>query len=231
MGSIELVEKCFLDYSTFDYLRSANFETLPTPAYIPEGDPEDGWFEFLYPDGDGYIVKEGPIFDFVFGTDTDQLFNIGAFAQAADDTRAVINYMHNWPVPGEAETAVPCEADPDPEVTYDLAISEMSGLQVPKMLIASTEGIGMYGIDHPVEHKDWNLLREQITRYLLFSTRLPARELFPLELMIKEQAGDIAARSRNLYAIQPLLMTEQIKDRLDAVRRARQLPIAGEGEP
>ena len=98
-------------------------------------------------------------------------------------------------------------------------------------LIASTEGIGMYGIDHPVEHKDWNLLREQITRYLLFSTRLPARELFPLELMIKEQAGDIAARSRNLYAIQPLLMTEQIKDRLDAVRRARQLPIAGEGEP
>jgi hypothetical protein len=140
MGSIELVQKCFLDYSVYDYQRSENFEALPAPAYIPEGDPEEGWFEFLYPEGDGYIVKEGPIFDFVFGDDTEQLFNIGAFAQAADDTRAVIYYMHNWPVPGEAETAVPCEQDPDPEVTYDLAISEMSGLQVPKMMVADTEG-------------------------------------------------------------------------------------------
>jgi hypothetical protein len=64
--------------------------------------------------------------------------NIGGFAQAADDTRAVINFMHNWPVPGDYDTAVPCLASGD--ITYDVSISEMSGLQVPVRMVAGTEG-------------------------------------------------------------------------------------------
>ena len=141
MGSIELVEKCFLNYGVYNYMRSTNFGALPSPAYIPESDPTEGYFEFLFPDGDGYIVKSGSILEYAFDSmDTDPLVNVAAFAQAADDTRAVINYMHNWPVPGEAETAVPCDAEPNGDDIYDLSISEMSGLQVPKMMVADTEG-------------------------------------------------------------------------------------------
>ncbi len=97
-------------------------------------------------------------------------------------------------------------------------------------MIAATEGVGLYGIEHPVDHKDWNLLREQITRYILFSRRLTKDELLPLELIIKEQAADIAARSRNLYSIQPLLQVDQIQDRMDWLRRSRKPLVAGDGE-
>ncbi len=49
--------------------------------------------------------------DAVFGTDPGFLDgNIGGFAQAADDTRAVIDFMHDRPVPLDYETPVPlCE--------------------------------------------------------------------------------------------------------------------------
>jgi hypothetical protein len=148
MGSIEMVEKCFLNYGAYLYQRGDNFGSLPSPAYIPEADPDDpliypleGTFEFLFPDGEGYIVTFGSILAYAFdGINPAQLSNVEAFALTADDTRAVINYMHNWPVPGEAETAVPCDADPNGDTTYDLAISEMSGLQVPKMMVPDTEG-------------------------------------------------------------------------------------------
>jgi hypothetical protein len=149
MGNIELVEKCFLNYETYGYTREANFGSLPSPAYIPEvaPGPYEGWFEFLTETTpDNYIVAEGPILQTVFsdgqgGFEPGYIAgNIEGFAQAADDTRAVINYMHNWPVPADGETAVPCLPDPDPTETFDLSISEMSGLQVPKQIVASTEG-------------------------------------------------------------------------------------------
>lgn len=147
MGSIEIVEKCFLDYTEFAYLRETNFESLPSPAYIPEGAELDGYFEFLSLTGPNtYEVAVGPILETVFPDGaggfesgyTDG--NIGGFAQAADDTRAVINFMHNWPVPADGETPVPCMPLPDPTAQYDLSISEMSGLQVPRQIVASTEG-------------------------------------------------------------------------------------------
>jgi hypothetical protein len=155
MGSIGLVEKCFLDYSAYTYNRTSNFATLPSPAYIPasEPGPYEGWFEFLsifdqiaFPEDILYTVAEGPILQTVF-SDGEGGFepgftngNIGGFAQAADDTRAVINFMHNWPVPADGETEIPCAPRPDPTLLYDLSISDISGLKVPKQVVSTTEG-------------------------------------------------------------------------------------------
>ena len=64
--------------------------------------------------------------------------NVGAFAAASDDARAVIQFMHNWQVPVGYETAVPCT--PSEDVFYDLLISPQSGLQVPVQMVSTTEG-------------------------------------------------------------------------------------------
>jgi len=158
-GVIQLVEKCFLDYSAYSYDRTTNFGALPAPAYIPEGAAIEGWFEYLalVPGTElepRFLIMEGSIMEAVFCVDPDPVTgvcvtgsdiadgftdgNIGGFAQAADDTRAVINYMHNWPVPGNFPTTVPCGASGD--IAYDVSISEESGLQVPKNIIDGTEG-------------------------------------------------------------------------------------------
>ena len=145
MGVVQLVEKCFLDYGAYGYDRTANFEALPYPAYIP-GPPDapvDGWFEYLAEIDPQQIpplfeIMQGPVLDVVFGVDpgfTDG--SIGGFAQAADDTRAVIDFMHNWPVPGDFPTPVPCAADPG-LIAYDVSISEESGLQVPVQYVNDT---------------------------------------------------------------------------------------------
>jgi hypothetical protein len=63
--------------------------------------------------------------------------NIGAFAQASDDARAVISFMHSWQVPVGYETPLPCEASG--EIFYDLSISEESGLQVPTKYVNNKE--------------------------------------------------------------------------------------------
>ena len=148
-GSVQAVRKCFLDYGptggNYGYLRADNFGALPAPAYIPESGPMDGWFEFLSlvpgtSDPFYFQILQGPIMDNVFGTDegfTDG--NIGGFAQAADDARAVIEFTHDRPLPLGYETAVPlCDA-PDTDLIYDVSISEESGLQVPTRMVADAE--------------------------------------------------------------------------------------------
>ena len=65
--------------------------------------------------------------------------NIGGFAQASDDTRAVISFMHTNQVPVDFETAVPCGATPG-DIDYDVLISDVSGLQVPKNIVDGSEG-------------------------------------------------------------------------------------------
>lgn len=145
MGVAQKVQKCFLNYEPFAYRRVANFGVLPAPAYIPELEPMEGWFEYLDlwleatgEDPDLFYVHQGPVMDAVFGIepgDTDG--NIGGFAQAADDTRAVIEFMHQNPAPEGYATAVPCEGSGD--VFYDLSISEQSGLQVPMQYVNGTE--------------------------------------------------------------------------------------------
>lgn len=145
-GVVQMVQKCFLDYSGFSYDRYANFGTnpgsLPAPPYIPAGDPYDGWFEYLDEVGpNSFVITQGPMIGAVpelmaepdyYGT------SIGAFVTAVDDTRAVINFMHLWPVPGEYATPVVCEVGADE--FYDVSISEFSGLQVPVRMVAGTEG-------------------------------------------------------------------------------------------
>ena len=162
MGTVQLVEKCFLDYGSytpndppngtgFAYQRSENFMALPAPPYIdgPSGSGQTdmaGWFEYLalMPESDPpwFEIKQGPIMDAVFpngngGNPGYTDGNIEGFAQAADDTRAVINYMHNWPVPADFPTPVPCGASGD--INYDVSISEESGLQVPRQMVATAE--------------------------------------------------------------------------------------------
>jgi hypothetical protein len=140
-GVIQLVEKCFLDYRNYEYARTTNFVALPAPAYIP-GPPDpasEGWFEYLAvldPNFPSFQILQGPITTAVFDDEpgfTDG--NIGGYAQAADDARAVINFMHDWPMP-DADvyaTKVVCEASGD--IAYDVSISEESGLQVPKNIV------------------------------------------------------------------------------------------------
>ena len=148
MGVVQFVRKCFLDYAAYGYGRSSNFEALPAPAYIPAAAPQNGWFEYLDlwapaadPVPDLFFINQGPIMAAVFADEPGYLNgNIGGFAQAADDTRAVINFMHSNPIPLGYETPVPvlCSISSDP--SYDVSISDVSGLQVPVRMVAGTEG-------------------------------------------------------------------------------------------
>lgn len=142
-GVVQMVRKCFLLYSAFGYSRDAHFGSLPAPAYIPALAAQAGWFEYLsvidaYPT---FRIAYGPILAAVPELLVDPSFtssNIGGFAVAADDTRAVIEFMHSWPVPGDYPTPLTCTASGD--TNYDVSISDVSGLQVPVRMVAGTEG-------------------------------------------------------------------------------------------
>jgi hypothetical protein len=148
MGVVQMVRKCFLDYGptggNHAYNRGANFGGLPAPAYIPAVAPQPGWFEHLMvldPATPTFGIAQGPTLNDVPELAANPGWmgsSIGGFAQQADDARAVINFMHSWPVPGEYPTPVTCGASGD--VNYDLSISEESGLQVPVRMVAGTEG-------------------------------------------------------------------------------------------
>jgi len=142
-GTIQQVTKSFLDYRGYGYDRGANFGALPSPEYIPEGAPVAGYFEYL-----AYVdATDPPLFEILRGPITTAVFedvvfagsNIGAFAQAADDTRAVINFMHDWPMPDADVFGTPVPCVPSDDVLYDLAISAQSGLQVPKNYVNGGE--------------------------------------------------------------------------------------------
>jgi hypothetical protein len=142
-GTIQPVEKCFLDYSSYGYVRGANFGALPSPAYIPKLSPNEGWFEYLayvdLTDPPLFHILQGPITTAVFEDVVFDEGNIGGFAQAADDTRAVINFMHDWPMPDADVFGTPVPCVPSDDVLFDLAISEQSGLQVPKNYVNGGE--------------------------------------------------------------------------------------------
>ena len=143
-GVVQMVQKCFLNYDSYGYDRNYNFgKLLPSPAYIPaSGPPEEGWFEYL---GDSkttpptFYKAQGPILS------APDLFinpaltaDIGGFAQAADDARAVINFMHSWPLPVVYATPLNCKASST--IGYDVSISPDSGLQVPVRIVDGSEG-------------------------------------------------------------------------------------------
>jgi len=143
-GVVQMVRKCFLDYAAYNYNRGSNFGALPNPPYIPAGAGLAGWFEHL-----AVLDLTGPTFNIVNGAILATVpelasapawagANIGGFAQAADDARAVIDFMHNWPAPADFPTPLTCSASG--AVHYDLSISADSGLQVPVRMVAGTEG-------------------------------------------------------------------------------------------
>ena len=148
-GVIQEVDKCFLNYGSYNYNynynRSANFGALPNPAYIPD-DAGAGWFEYLVSlntDPPTFGIGQGPILNAVFPDGEGNFIpfedsNIGGFAQAADDTRAVIDFMHTNPLPIGEETPVPC--DPSVGTFVDVSISDVSGLQVPRRMVDGSEG-------------------------------------------------------------------------------------------
>jgi len=142
-GVVQTVRKCFLDYGAtggnYAYDRTANFTSLPSPAYIPAAAPQAGWFEYLsvldstIP---SFGITQGPILAAVpelLAAPTLTVSNIGGFAQAADDARAVINFMHSWPLPVDFVTPLTCTASG--ATTYDVSISPDSGLQVPVQMV------------------------------------------------------------------------------------------------
>lgn len=146
-GNMVLVTKWFLNYGQHQYQRPVTYAKLPFPAYIPATSPAEGWFEYLtlYP---GLTTPEGkPLFWITEGAITEVIFadaagftggNIGGFAQAADDARAVIEFVHSHPVLAGYETPIPCgnvQPPPQPVVTYDVALS---ALQMPIRMVGGT---------------------------------------------------------------------------------------------
>lgn len=140
-GVMQLVDICVLNYGAYAYDRTANFGVLPNPAYIPAVSPTDGWFEYLSEYSISpllFQIAEGPVTAAVFADAPFVDGNIDGFAQAADDARAVIDFMHSHPVPLGYETPLLCQASTD--TGYDVSISAVSGLQVPVRMVAGTEG-------------------------------------------------------------------------------------------
>ena len=141
-GVVQMVQKCFLNYGTYGYDRTANFTSLPNPPYIPAGAPMPGEFEYLaLVSLPTFEIRQGPILDAVPELLANKDLtgsNIGGFAQAADDARAVINFMHSWPVPVDYATPLTCTASGD--TGYDVSISSDSGLQVPVRIVDGSEG-------------------------------------------------------------------------------------------
>lgn len=144
MGEVKVITKRFLDYAGNVYNRYNNFLSLPAPANIPEDTPTDGWFEYTELTGYDefgnpiYGEAEGPTYDVVFGGTSYTGDLLTGFAQAADDTREVILYMHSWPILGDGATPPVCgNVSPD---YFDIFISPLSGLKVPVRMAAAGDG-------------------------------------------------------------------------------------------
>ncbi len=147
MGEVAAREKCFIDYSNttlgYSYNQEENFARLPNPAYIPKTGPQPGKFEFLKLLDDPSATE--PTFHIANADILGTVFQVCSpandmaalsFAQAADDTRAVINFMHNWPVPGDYATKHDA-CTPNEIILYNLYIVS---IQVPKFINVGAEG-------------------------------------------------------------------------------------------
>jgi hypothetical protein len=106
-GVVQIVNKCFLDYRAYDYLRPQTYGNLPYPKNIPATNPALGYFDYLTPHATLLAVDNRPLFYINSANIVPTVFlslpgfsegNIGGFAQASDDARAVIDFMHGHPV-------------------------------------------------------------------------------------------------------------------------------------
>lgn len=148
-GVVQIVNKCFLNYGAYDYLRAQTYGNLPYPKNIPANNPVLGFFDYLtlYP----LQTPDGkPLFNILSASIAPTVFpdsaggslpgftdgNIGGFAQASDDARAVIDFMHSHPVLEGYEAPVLCEgtAPPPPAALVDVS----SKLQMPIRMVGNT---------------------------------------------------------------------------------------------
>ncbi|OQW70068.1 MAG: hypothetical protein BVN35_18415 [Proteobacteria bacterium ST_bin11] len=142
-GSMQNVVKYFLDYGSYGYARANTYTKLPYPANIPANQPISGCFDYLtlYDDAttdDGaplFYIDSAGIYPTVFsGLPGFTEGNVGGFAQASDDARAVIDFMHSHPVLAGYEAPVLCQAAPPPAAPVDLS----SKLQMPIRMVGNT---------------------------------------------------------------------------------------------
>ncbi|MCQ8119925.1 hypothetical protein, partial [Methylomonas rosea] len=142
-GSMQNVVKYFLDYSGYAYARANTYTKLPYPANIPANQPISGYFDYLTlydaaTTADGaplFYIDSAGIYPTVFsGLPGFTAGNIGGFAQASDDARAVIDFMHSHPVLEGYEAPVLCQAAPPPAAPVDLS----SKLQMPIRMVGNT---------------------------------------------------------------------------------------------
>jgi len=145
----------------FTYNRGTNFASLPDPPYLsaegsyllgstdmcyldPVDDSEtactDGMFEVLdtltvpnIPGLPSFQVVHEMIYETVFDPGDDVGIGEAAlFAQASNDTRAVINHMHLWAVPGISATDPPCTE------LFQVTGIVISGFEVPTKIVAGS---------------------------------------------------------------------------------------------
>ena len=116
-GVVQMVNKCFLNYGAYAYSRSQTYGNLPYPKNIPAANPTLGFFDYLTPHPTLLAADNRPLFFIDSAGIVPTVFlslpgfsggNIGGFAQASDDARAVIDFMHNHPVLEGYEAPVLC---------------------------------------------------------------------------------------------------------------------------
>jgi hypothetical protein len=144
---VKTVNKCFLDYGAYAYTRSQTYGNLPFPKNIPAASPQLGFFDYLTPTSPVVLAVDGrPLFYIKSASIVPTVFvslpntfagnNIGGFAQAGDDARAVIDFMHTNPVLAAYAAPVLCEgtAPPPPVAAVDVS----SKLQMPQRMVGNT---------------------------------------------------------------------------------------------
>ena len=144
-GVVQTVNKCFLNYSAYSYGRSQTYGNLPFPSNIPAANPQLGFFDYLTPYLSLTAPDGRPLFNISSASIVPTVFqslpgftggNIGGFAQASDDARAVIDFMHTYPVLVGYEAPVLCEGSTPPPPAAPVDVS--SKLQVPKKMVGNT---------------------------------------------------------------------------------------------
>jgi hypothetical protein len=145
-GKVQTVNKCFLNYRTYDYSRTQTYGNLPFPKNIPAASPQLGYFDYLtlYSNGSPplFFIDSASIVPTVFLSLPGFLDgNIGGFAQAGDDARAVIDFMHSHPVLAGYEAPVICDSSAPSYADVS------SKLQMPINMVANTAREGTLTVD------------------------------------------------------------------------------------
>ncbi|MDO9214201.1 MAG: hypothetical protein Q8Q54_18175 [Methylococcales bacterium] len=154
-GVVQTVNKCFLNYSAYNYERSQTYGNLPFPKNIPATNLQLGFFDYLTPYQNQITTDGRPLFYIKSASIVPTVFvslpatgtaNIRGFAQASDDARAVIDFMHSHPVMAGYEARVLCEgsAPPPPPVIVDVS----SKLQMPTRMVGNTTREGTLTVNN-----------------------------------------------------------------------------------